>query len=69
MKCGLAQEFTSSRTDENGPINNSSLSAVSVDSGLNGTTVTCSDGNGVPFGSRDICVLGKTECHNGISRI
>ena len=59
VKCGLAQEFTSSRTDENGPINSSSLSAVSVDSGLNGVSVTCVDGNGVVIGSRAICVIGK----------
>ena len=58
MKCGLAQEFTSSRTDVNGDINNSSLSVVSVDSGLSGTTVTCFDGNGVVIDSRDICVIG-----------
>ena len=64
--CG---SFTLSQTDVNGEPNNSSLSVVSVDSGLSGITVTCSNGNGVPFGSRDICVLGKTECHNGISRI
>ena len=59
MKCGLAQDFTSSQTDENGPINNSSLSAVSVDSSLNGVSVTCVDGNGVVIGSRAICVIGK----------
>ena len=59
VKCGPAQEFTSSQTDVNGPINNSSLSVDSVDSGLNGTTVTCVDGNGAVIDSRDICVIGK----------
>ena len=59
VKCGPDQEFTSSQTDVNGDINNSSLSVVSVDSGLNGTTVTCVDGNGAVIGSRAICVIGK----------
>ena len=51
--------FISSRTDVNGSINNSSLSVVSVDSGLNATTVRCVDGNSAVIGSRDICVIGK----------
>ena len=50
--------FISSRTD-NGDINNSSLSVVSVDSGLNGTTVTCADGLDAIIDFRDICVIGN----------
>ena len=57
-KCGPGDRFISSRTDENGDTNNSSLSVVSVDSGLNGTTVTCVDGNSAVIDSRDICVIG-----------
>ena len=58
-KCGPGDMFISSQTDVNGDINNSSLSVVSVDSGLNGTTVTCVDGLDALIGSRDICVIGN----------
>ena len=57
-KCGPGDRFISSQTDENGDINNSSLSVVSVDSGLNGTTVTCVDGTGAVVQPSDICVIG-----------
>ena len=56
--CGPGNIFTSTRTDVNGDINNSSLSVVSVQSGLNGVSVTCADGNGVVIDSTDICVIG-----------
>ena len=64
QKCGPNLKFTSSQTNVDGDPNNSSLSVDSefVDSGLNGVYVRCADGTGVIFGSRDICVIGKTEC-------
>jgi hypothetical protein len=44
-------------TDVNVDPNNSSLSVDSITSDLNGTSVTCADGNDNPIGSRDICVI------------
>ena len=65
QKCGPDLKFTSSQTNVDGDPNNSSLSVDSefVDSDLNGVYVRCTDGAGVMFGTRDICVIGKTECH------
>ena len=57
--CGPGLRFTSSQTDENGDTNNSSLSVVSITNDLNGTSVTCSDGNLNIIGSSTICVVGK----------
>ena len=64
--CGPGDIFTSSVTDENGDPNNSSLSVDSVTSDLSGTSVTCIDGNAIIIGSRNICVIGKMECHEAI---
>ena len=62
--CGPGDRFTSSQTDENGDTNNSSLSVVSITNDLNGTSVTCSDGNYNLIGFNDtICVIGnRIEC-------
>ena len=57
--CGPGGRFTSSVTDVNGDPNNSSLSVDSVTSELSGTSVTCSDGNAIIIGIRNICVIGK----------
>ena len=57
--CGPGVRFTSSQTDENGDTNNSSLSVVSITNDLNGTSVTCADGNDNPIGNVTICVIGK----------
>ena len=57
--CGPEGRFTSSVTDVNGNPNNSSLSVDSVTSDLSGASVTCSDGNPIIIGSRNICVIGK----------
>ena len=56
--CGPGGRFTSSQTDENGDTNSSSLSVVSITNDLNGTSVTCSDGNLNPIGFSSICVVG-----------
>ena len=61
--CGPGGRFTSSVTDVNGDPSNSSLSVDSITSDLSGTSVTCSDGNDNLIGSKDICVIGKIECH------
>ena len=60
QKCGPDLKFTSSQTNVDGDPNNSSLSVDSGFSGLNGVSVRCADGAGVIFGTRDICVIGKT---------
>ena len=58
--CGPGGRFTSSQTDENGDTNTtSSLSVVSITNDLNGTSVTCSDGNLNLIGSSTICIVGK----------
>ena len=58
--CGPDERFESSRTDVNGPANNSSLSVDLITNGLNGITVNCTDGGtGVLIGSYDICIIGK----------
>ena len=57
--CGPEGRFTSSVTDVNGDPNSSSLSVDSVTSDLSGASVTCSDGNPIIIGSRNICVIGK----------
>jgi hypothetical protein len=59
--CGPGGIFTSSVTDMNGDPRNSSLSVDSVTSGLSGTSVTCSDGNPIFIGSRNICVIDVLE--------
>ena len=59
--CGPGGRFTSSQTDENGDTNNSSLSVVSITNDLNGTSVTCSDGNLNLIGSSTICLVGKEQ--------
>ena len=56
--CGPGGRFTSSQTDENGDTNNSSLSVVSITNDLNGTSVTCYDGNLSLFGNITICIVG-----------
>ena len=56
--CGPGLRFTSSQTDENGDTNNSSLSVVSITNDLNGTSVTCYDGNLNLFGNITICIVG-----------
>ena len=56
--CGPGGRFTSSQTDENGDTNNSSLSVVSITNDLNGTSVTCSDGNLNLIGNVAICIVG-----------
>ena len=56
--CGPGDRFTSSQTDVNGDINNSSLSVDSITADLNGTLVECAD-----VGSYNICIVGKnTRC-------
>ena len=67
--CGPGGIFTSSVTDVNGNLNSSSLSVDSVTSDLSGTFVTCTDGNAIIIGSRDICVIGKIECHEAIMQL
>ena len=57
--CGPGGRFTSSVTDVNENPNNSSLSVDSVTSDLSGTSVTCTDGNAIIIGIRNICVIGK----------
>ena len=58
--CGPDGRFESSRTDVNGPANNSSLSVDLITNDLNGITVSCRDGGtGVLIGSYDICIIGK----------
>ena len=58
-ECGPDDRFQSSRTDDNGPANNSSLSVLSITSDLNGTTVTCTDaGSGELIGLYNICIVG-----------
>ena len=59
--CGPEGRFTSSQTDENGDTNNSSLSVVSITNDLNGTSVTCSDGNLNLIGSSTICIIGRNN--------
>ena len=49
-------------TDVNGDPSNSSLSVDSVASYLSGVSVTCSDGNAIVIGSRDICVILGILC-------
>ena len=60
--CGPGGRFESSRTDDNGPANNSSLSVDLITNDLNGTTVSCNDGtfNGQLIGSYNICIIGKS---------
>ena len=59
--CGPGLRFTLSQTDENGDTNNSSLSVVSITNDLNGTSVTCSDGNLNLIGSSTICIIGRNN--------
>ena len=57
--CGPGGRFTSSRTDVNGDINNSSLSVDSITVDLNGTLVECANADNNLIGSHDICIVGK----------
>ena len=54
------ERFSITRTE--GSVNNfsSSLSVVSVTEDLNGTLVSCTDGNIGNLGSDDICIAGMT---------
>ena len=58
--CGPDGRFESSRTDVNGPANNSSLSVDLITNDLNGITVNCSDvtDNVTLIGSYNICIIG-----------
>ena len=58
--CGPENSFTSSQTEGNSNINNSSLSVTLTDD-LNGTLAECLDGtsiNGDLIGSQNICIKG-----------
>ena len=56
--CGPAWgRFTSSQTDVNGDINNSSLSVDSITVDLNGTLVECRDFNNDLIDSDNICII------------
>ena len=57
--CGPGERFTSSQTDVNGDINNSSLSVDSITVDLNGTLVECRDVNNDLIDSDNICIVGK----------
>ena len=57
--CGPDNRFTSSQTDVNGDINNSSLSVDSVTVDLNGTLVECANADNNLIGPHDICIVGK----------
>ena len=57
--CGPDNRFTSSQTDVNGDINNSSLSVDSITVDLNGTLVECANVTNNLIGSQDICIVGK----------
>ena len=58
--CGPDGRFESSRTDVNGPANNSSLSVDLITNDLNGITVSCNDGGtGELIGSYNICIICK----------
>ena len=60
--CGPGGRFESSRTDVNGPANNSSLSVDLITNDLNGTTVSCGDGGtGELTGSYNICIIGNAD--------
>ena len=62
--CGPDGRFESSRTDVNGPANNSSLSVDLITNDLNGITVSCIDGGtGELIGSYDICIIQLTFSH------
>ena len=59
VTCGPGGRFESSRTDVNGPANNSSLSVDLITNDLNGITVSCIDGGtGVSARSYNICIIG-----------
>ena len=59
--CGPDNRFTSSQTDVNGDIDNSSLSVDSITVDLNGTLVECADVDGNLIDSYDICIVGKIK--------
>ena len=59
--CGPGNGFQSSRTNDNVPASNSSLRVDTITTDLNGTAVTCTDGNGELIGSYNICIIGEDK--------
>ena len=59
--CGPDNRFQSSRTNDNVPASNSSLRVDTITNALNGTIVTCTDGNGELIGSYNICIIGEDK--------
>ena len=58
-RCGPELRFTSSPTDVNGDVDNSSLSVDSITVDLNGTLVECGNAANNLIGLHDICIVGK----------
>ena len=59
--CGPDNRFQSSQTNDNVPASNSSLRVDTITNDLNGTAVTCTDGNGELIGSYIICLIGEEK--------